>query len=126
LERNTTKAHKLYTKVIQSGTENSFYVSHAYFNLGQIIQFGDGLAKNLTKALRYYNQSSVYEPNAFYPALITKYSILIETSNISELTLNLFTSIFVAITKPGWLFYSLLSFFIFYVIFFLSLYYQKD
>jgi membrane-bound ClpP family serine protease len=112
--------------VIQSGTENSFYVSQAYFNIGQMIHKGDGIEKNITRALRYYNQSASYEPYAVYPSLVMKYLALIETSDLSELLGTAFSSFILILTSPGWVLYGIICFFIFYMLFFISLYLQKD
>ncbi len=89
-------------------------------------QYGDGIEKNITRAMRYYNQSINYEQNAFYPTLIMKYYMLFETSNFIELFTTGIESIFIKIASPGWILYSLISFIIFYIVFFLSLYFQKD
>lgn len=126
LQKNSTKASNYYTKVIQSGTENSFYVSHAYFNLGQMVQYGDGLDKNTTKAIRYYNHSTIHEPNAFYPSLLMKYAIYYESSSFSNIVYNLFSSVLSSLTTPGYVLYSLTAFVILYTIFFISLVIQKD
>jgi len=69
------KAYELYIKVVESGSETSFYTSHAYFNLGIMNAFGEGVPRNYTKALRFYNLSTNYEPNSYYPALAMKYNV---------------------------------------------------
>jgi len=126
LDSNYTKAMKLYRKVIQSGNENSFYISHAYFNLGMMNQFGYGIDKNTTKATRFYNLSIDNEPNSYYPSLLMKYLIRLENSNIADMFLNPFYSGFNLIITPGLFSYGIITFVILYAIFFISLYYQKD
>jgi len=40
---NHSKAKELYKKVIQSGSGNNFYTAHAYFSLGMMNHFGNGI-----------------------------------------------------------------------------------
>jgi TPR repeat protein len=126
LNKNSTKAVKLYRKVIQSGSENSFYVAHAYFNLGIILQNGDGIEKNVTKAMRFYNLSISNEPSAYYPSLLMKLNSKMENMIIKEILFGLINSFISKFTNPSLLLYGICSFLIFYCCFFVSLYYQKE
>ncbi len=126
LPRNATKAADLYRKVILSGSENSFYVSHAYFNLGLLTQDGVGIEKNLTKALRFYNLSSHNEPNAYYPSLLMRYSIDYQNISFGGVISSFTDNLWLKFTTPGLLTYSIIIFFVFYICFFISLYFQKE
>ncbi len=126
LTRNATKAADLYRKVILSGSENSFYVSHAYFNLGLLTQYGIGIEQNLTKALRFYNLSSQNEPNAYYPSLLMRYSIDYQNSSLVGAIYHFSENLWLNLTTAGILTYSIIIFAVFYICFFMSLYFQKE
>lgn len=119
------KAYDLYIKVVESGSETSFYTSHAYFNLGIMNSFGEGVPKNYTKALRFYNLSTNYEPNSYYPALAMKYYIYYLNDELYEMMmekLTIFSSNFVPFSP---LFCSVVGFVLFYIFFLISLKLQK-
>lgn len=126
LPKNSTKARDLYKKVIQSGSDNNFYVSHAYFNLGLMTHFGDGIEKNVTRAERYYNKSASFEPNAFYPSMAMKYHITLENYDLSEIVSNKIKNAFYSVVTPGITLYTIIAAILLYVMFVVSLYHQKD
>jgi TPR repeat protein len=125
LEKNYTKAMNYYKRVITSSTEESFYIAHAYFNLGMMNQFGSGIDKNYTKSMRYYNLSATYEPNAIYPGSIMKYLLSYEDANIYQLVINKISDSFFFFTSGTPLIVlgvSILA----YILFLISLYSQKE
>jgi hypothetical protein len=111
--------------VVESGSETSFYTSHAYFNLGLMNALGDGVPKNYTKALRFYNLSANYDANSFYPALAMKYYILYMNDEIKELVVNNFNRFITSFYPFSPLFCGITAFFVFYLFFLISLKMQK-
>lgn len=89
-------------------------------------QCGEGVEKNTTRAVKFYNESITYEPNALYPSLLMKYYILFESSNFTELLSQGIVNLFVKLTTPGIPLYSLIGFVAFYIFFITSLYLQKE
>jgi hypothetical protein len=120
------KARDLYKKVVKMAGEHSFYSAHAYFNLGLMHHFGNGIEQNYTNALKAYNISSQNEPNAFYPEFIMKKHITFSTLNLSEMIILRISSFFNEIFQPGLPFYIITFLVISYLIFLYSLKTQKD
>jgi len=83
------------------------------------------MEQNKTKALKFYNLSSVYEESALYPALGMKYLILFETSDIKEILISLYNYIwdYFSFSNPGFLL--MLFIFVLYILFVISLKLQK-
>jgi hypothetical protein len=117
---------KLYKKVIASGSEQSFYTSHAYFNLGLLHQFGKGIDRNTTKALVYYNTSVSYEPSAVYPYTTMKYFVEVENLNMWDIISKLALNVINFFLPYGYPFFLVLGFIVLYFIFFASIYSQKE
>lgn len=122
---NHKKAYDLYIKVVESGSETSFYTSHAYFNLGLMNIFGDGIPQNFTKALRFYDLSTNYEPNSFYPALVMKYYIYYLNNELYTMVLTKMSQFMLNFAPYSIIFCSLSGFVVFYIFFLISLKFQK-
>ncbi len=76
--------------------------------------------------MKYYNISTVYEPNAFYPEFLMKKHIMFHNSDLAEIIKEKVLSFVTDIITPGWSLYSILTFIFIYVLFFISLKLQKD
>lgn len=84
------------------------------------------MTQNKTKALKFYNLSSVYEDMALYPALAMKYLIMFENCNFKEYFTNMLFSFkdYFSFTNPG--FSIMFGIFILYILFLISLKMQKN
>jgi hypothetical protein len=119
------KAYELYIKVVESGSETSFYTSHAYFNLGIMNAFGEGVPRNYTKALRFYNLSTNYEPNSYYPALAMKYYVYYLNDELYVMMTERLSSFASNFAPFSPFFCAMVGFVSFYIFFLISLKLQK-
>jgi hypothetical protein len=126
LNANYTKAMKLYKKVIASGSDQSFYTSHAYFNLGLLYQFGNGIEKNTTKAMVYYNTSTNYESSAVYPYMAMKYFTEAENLNLFDFIAKISSNVFKFFMPFEYPFLIVFGFIVLYSMFLVSIITQKD
>jgi TPR repeat protein len=117
---------KLYKKVIASGSDLSFYTSHAYFNLGLLYQFGSGIEKNTTKALVYYNTSTNYESSAIYPYLAMKYFNEAEDLNLWDFIATVSSNVMKYFIPFEYPFIIVFGFLVFYSMFLASIITQKE
>lgn len=88
--------------------------------MANMLYTGNGTEKNSTKALKFFNVSSSYEPHAYYPSLIMQYWIKWQNKTIydfSEEILNETIEIFKPYSFP---FIGVISFITFYSLFMIS------
>jgi len=78
--RNYTKAYEYFSKVVKSKNANQenerFIASLAYFTIGYYNHYGLGVPRNLTKAIRLYNNSIATHDKSYF--FVSAYMTLAE------------------------------------------------
>lgn len=87
---------------------------------------GNGTERNMTKALKFFNVSSNYEPHAYYPSLIMQYWIKWQNKTLSEFSEDILNETVETFMPYSFPFIGVMSFITFYCFFLISFVRQSN